>query len=238
VSPEFVVVSPEFVEGRYYAIRGVAHGMSDTAWVSNAMNYVGGQDMTTDKTEEDSTKVIAIMKRNESGESLSAEHFPKYIWPGRNAKRPFKRIPRFFQAGGYWVVDKPVADILRQFDMGKGALYPVKIFQKDRTTQVDGDYFCINFGNVKQAFLPEDSSDRMMKRGSPDFGDPTYYLLPFVPRDLEMFLSFAASEGPDIWVDPLVVDAFFISDPLRTALKKAKLDGAFRLFKCQIIVSA
>src|SRR4051812_22094490 len=42
------------------------------------------------------------------------------------------RLPNIFHAGSFWVVSKAAANVLRQFDLGAGGLYPVKVFKKDR----------------------------------------------------------------------------------------------------------
>jgi hypothetical protein len=170
------------------------------------------------------------LRRNAAGEPLEPALFPSTFFPGASLKGTLKRMPHFFKGSGFWAVDKPVADVLRQFDMGKGALYPVKIFQKDRVTQFEGEYFCVNFGNVKRAFLPELSPNTM------EFPQERR-ILSFVPTDNEVAVSNAALIGPDLWVDPKLFKGFFISGRLRTALKKAKLDGAFRLFNCRIIAN-
>jgi hypothetical protein len=207
--------------------------MSDTVWVSNAMNNIRlDRDIACDKSDGDVKALIDTLRRNAAGEPLESALFPTAFFPGASLRGPLTKMPHFFKGGGFWAVDKPVADVLRQFDMGKGGLYPVKIFQKDRTTQVDGEYFCINFGHAKQAFSPEDSSKRIRK-----VENPTYYKMPFVPDDDEIAQFESALSGPDIWVEPLLINTFFISNKLRSALKKAKLDGAFRLFKCRIVAN-
>ncbi len=58
-------------------------------------------------------------------------------------------------AAGAVVVSAACADILRQFDLGHSSLYPIKLFQHDRGTPVEGEYFCLNIGERKDAFLPE-----------------------------------------------------------------------------------
>ena len=213
--------------------------MNQVAWVSNVMNDPRQmRAITTDLNESDSKKAISIERRNDAGESLKEADFPKVILPGKNKKGPFKRMPDLFKAGCYWVVSSRVADVLCQFNLGGGGLYPVKVFQKDRTTRVDGDFYCINFGNVKRAFIL-DASSRGIRPGPDErIGEgryaPMYYKLPFVPVDDEVAVSTIALQGPDIWVDPMLFSTFFVSDRLRSALKKARLDGAFQLFRCRV----
>ena len=206
--------------------------MNEVVWVSDVMNDPRQmRAITTDLNEADSKRAISIERRNDAGASLKEDDFPKAVLPGSNKKGPFKRMPNLFKAGCYWVVSSRVADVLRQFDLGGGGLYPVNVYQKDRATRVDGDFYCINFGNVKRAFLPELSP---LARDWPQ----GRRVLPWVPKDGDVAVSADAYVGPDIWVDPMLFNTFFVSDRLRSALKKAGLDGAFRLFRCRVVERA
>lgn len=144
--------------------------------------------------------------------------------------KKYKKLPAIFNASGFWVVSTACADVLRQFDLGEGALYPTKLFQHDRTTPVEGEYFCLNFGNQKQAFVPEYSPAALKPHPTQDM-----WKLPFVPKDYDMAVTKAALVGPDLWIDPLVRKALFLSDPLAQALKAAKLTRPFGLRKCRVI---
>ncbi|MGL6043585.1 MAG: hypothetical protein ACRC1J_06640, partial [Sandaracinobacteroides sp.] len=129
-------------------------------------------------------------------------------------------------------ISKAAADIIRQFEIGNCAFHPVAVFRKDRTTPVDGEWLCLNFGNVRQYFRPEDSPNtyegyiRMGVRG---------WKPRFVPADGDLAVSAEAQSGPGIWIDSLVGDAFFLADPIARALKKAKADKGFFLARCRIL---
>lgn len=171
-------------------------------------------------------------KRNEAGESLGPECFPEEIFGAPHAKESNYGVPHLFFAGSYWGVSKAAADVLRQFDLGGGALYPVRFLKKDRNTPVPGEWFCLNFGNTKAAFLPEESHRVRAASGGKQ------WTAPFVPRDGDIAVGSLACAGPDIWTDPKVRDAFFLSDALRAALKKAKADKGFFLTKCRVVEGA
>ena len=107
------------------------------------------------------------------------------------------------------------AAILQRFDLGTGALYPVRVSGKDRQTPLGEGWYCINFGSRKAAFLPE-RSDRLR----PPVGGKWR---PFASlKDGEFAVSTEALNGPDIWVDPQLWDSIFFSERLGKALKKAK----------------
>ncbi|MBX9860269.1 MAG: hypothetical protein K2Y20_11855 [Sphingomonas sp.] len=170
-------------------------------------------------------------RRNKAGEVLSAENFPREVWgmPRLNQSRP---LPDIFMGYGPWIVSKAAADVMRQFDMGQGGFYPVRVLKKDLKTPFDGEWFCLNFGNVKKAYM---GGGR----------DPT----PYIPKDYishtmpgsgiikdnMLMVNADALVGPDIWVDPQIYDTFFVSDRLAKALKEAGVARAFGFKKCKII---
>ena len=169
-------------------------------------------------------------RRNEAGEPLQAENFPKEVW-GVDDFKDNKPLPQLFFAYGPWVVSSAVAEIFRRFNMGKGGLFPVIIYKKDRKTPVDGDWYCLNFGNVKRAFVGVESSG--VRPSWP--GSTERWVPPFVLHDHDLAVTSEAYEGPDIWVDPAIRELFFLSDPLAQALKASGLGRSFSLKKCRVI---
>ena len=204
----------------------------DAPWVSLAMQNPGlklslGPDL--DVWDED--RIIEAEERNERGKPLSAEWFPEELaaWKEASRLRPVTLGDIFF-AYGYWVVSEEAASVMRRFDPGNGALYPVTLYQKDRRTPVDHQYYCINFGNVKKALLPEQSQGLRPSRTVKGL----YYPKGRV-RNRDMAVSPAALEGPDIWIDPQLDMAFFVSGALGRALKAAGANRNFSLLKCRLV---
>jgi len=123
-----------------------------------------------------------------------------------------------------------MADVLRRFDLGQGALYPVRVLEYDRETPVEGNYFHINFGNVKEAFLPEMSPTAQRRHDGIDIWKR------IVPaKNDEMAVRGTALTGPDIWIDPRFYNAFFLRGCLVQALKAAKLTRGLWLSRCRVI---
>lgn len=175
-------------------------------------------------------KATNTAKRNSAGEALSADCFPKEIYY-MYSDRLETKLPDICMAAG-WVVSEAVADVLRQFDMGKGALYPVKVFQHDRKRLVEGTYFHLNYGNTKEAVLLEKT---IGARKSPyPSGDQRRSFIGLI-NDGDIAIRAAALDGPDIWLDPQIQKTFFLSDRLVQALKKAKLARCFKLSRCKIV---
>ena len=181
----------------------------------------------------DEDRIIEAKRRNEGGEALSAEWFPTelYAWEDAPWYRPEKLGDIFF-ADAYWVVSEKAASVLRQFDLGHGALYPVTIYQKNRKTPVDHQYYCINFGHVKKALLPELSPGVRPRRGR---GLEGQYWPKGKVENGDIVVSCAALEGADLWIDPQLKGAFFLSHALGRALKAAKASKNFALYKCRLV---
>lgn len=172
-------------------------------------------------------------RRNLDGYPLDAEFVPQEIWGISSAVERHYKFPHLFAAGNVWVVSTAAAAVLRRFDLGAGALYPVAVMKKDRETPVDGEWLCLNFGNRKSAFLPEQSenaySDYIRNGEKGWFANATLF-------DGDFAVSAQALAGPDIWIDPDVGDAFFLSEALGKALKKENVDKGFFLNKCRVVV--
>ncbi|MGV2051592.1 imm11 family protein [Agrobacterium sp. 22-209-1] len=208
--------------------------MSDTVWISIApgdgsnLRYLTNSFVRTEKQNDG----MAWGERNNSGESLPAECFPEEIYGTPDAKESAYKLPDLFFEGNFWVVSKAAADVLRQFDLGGGGLYPVKVLKKDRETPVGGDWFCINFGNRKEALLVSESVP--LREDYIRHGEKGWFLKAPL-KDNDIAVSQEASSGPDLWIDPQMGDAIFFSDALGRALKSAKADKGFFLHACRVI---
>lgn len=163
---------------------------------------------------------------NEAGERMSAEHFPKEIFAEYHKKE--KKQADLVLAAGVVVVSAACADVLRQFDLGHSLLYPIKLFQHDRKTPVEGEYFCLNIGERKDAFLRE-HSPLVRVLGSQRLKMPPNL------QDDDVAVSQSAVAGPDLWVSPPLIRIFFLSDRLTQALRAAKMSRVFGFRTCRVV---
>lgn len=177
----------------------------------------------------DMERAVDAMRRNRLGEPQPEACFPKEMFAKYKDKKE-KKQPDLFMAGGFWTVSFYCAAVLRQFNLGKGNLYPVKLLQHDRTTPVEGAYFCLNFGAQKTAVLTDQSSRIDKPYEKHDIWEP-----PMAMQDKDIAVSSNALEGPDIWMDTRLRRAFFVSDSLAQALRAAKVSRPFKLRKCIVI---
>jgi hypothetical protein len=204
--------------------------LSNAVWLSLAMADARRLRPFTNDLASDENRLIAIQRSNNAGEVLNKDDFPEAIWGSKErGATTFKTLPDLFYGYGYWVVSDRCADVLRGFDLGSGSLHPVKVFEKDKVTPIgDHGWFCWNFGNKKNVFLPDKS-----KNISPFSGNRWHPRATL--RDNEIAVSPQALIGPDIWIDPLLFNSLFLSDALVKALKKAKCTSGFSLKKCQVV---
>lgn len=203
--------------------------MSETVWASAAMIDQALIMPLRNEIDENGAD-IDDGRRNRAGEALAADNFPRRIWATEDFDESLV-LPHIFFAYTCWVVSAAAADILRQFEMGEGALYPVELFKKDRATPMGEGWFCLNFGNVKHAFKGGADSPKARRSGP----SGTRWRLPYVLKDGDLAVTRAALDGPDIWIDPAISPAFFVSDRLAQALRAAGVHKPFGLKRCRII---
>lgn len=133
-----------------------------------------------------------------------------------------------FNVGGWMAATEEAASVFRQFDLGDGGLVPVEFYQNDQTTRIEGDYFILNIGAIKSAFLPKKS--RRVRRNM--FIKDRWSSSDI--RDLDIAVDKSALEGPDLWVDSRVYTHFFVSDALGQALLERDLAGGLFMSRCRI----
>ena len=206
--------------------------MTDAPWISTALadvRLVGKFD--TDIWEDRRDLAIEASRLNDDGLPVPPEMCPNKIW-GDDLAPFFKKIPDLISAQAHWIVSARAADVLGRFDLGGGALYPVRegVYQKDRATRVAGEFFCWIFGNSKSAFAPEQTP-----RKRPFGVAGLSWKMPLMLVDGEIAVDSRALAGADVWVDPQLFQSLFLSGSLGDALSTAGLGEAFRLRRCTLV---
>lgn len=208
--------------------------MPDTAWICTPPIYPGYARSYSNSFRDTSmaTQAVEWSDRNWSGEPLAADCFPKKIFATKATKNTAYKLPHLFSDATFWVVSGLVASHMRNFDLGNGNLYPVEVLQVDRETKIGDEWFCVNFGNRKNGIVAEQSVpmyDTYVYGGTKAWQPHTTI------KDDDIAVSVSVLNGAEIWKDPCVADAFFLSDSLGKALKKAKLEKAFHMHTCRIV---
>ena len=202
-----------------------------TVWVSRIMmDSTLIKAFTSDAIERDKDATLQRMEMHQEGLNIAAKAFPQEFYSDSRHKK-IKKQPDIFLCGGFWCVSSAVAEVLQRFDLGEGSVYPTKLFQFDRETPVEGEYFCLNFGARQQFLVPEQSPGAKIPR----FAKPNSWILRPDPQDGDLAVRAAALKGADLWTDPCIRRVVFLSDPLVQALKAAKLSRRFGLQKCAVL---
>lgn len=202
--------------------------MASSVWISAAMtNEARILPMRSDMALSNADEAAEAIRLNNRGVALSRDRFPEEVY-GSSDAGTLETLPDFFSADGFWTVSEACARVFRGVDPGAGRLYPVRIFQKDRKTQLPGRYHCLNFGSAKDAFLPESSPTTFKSQHGGEVWMP-----PFVLKDGDVAVSEVALAGSDLWVDPKILSVFFVSGRLARALKAAKVNLGLR--RCRIV---
>ncbi|MEM1051263.1 MAG: DUF1629 domain-containing protein [Pseudomonadota bacterium] len=173
-------------------------------------------------------KLTASRRANEAGKVLARHDFPPSIYGQASATERDYDFPDVFVVNAQLVVSDRFTEVMDAFDFGSGSLLEVPHFKKDKTTPIPGKWFFLNFGNAKNAFVPE-QSERIRKIEGTEF----WTIKSFQKPD-NLAFNASALEGPDIWVEPKCPSVFFMSDRLYSAIRKAKLQG-FTSVRCKIV---
>ena len=121
------------------------------------------------------------------------------------------------------MVSEAAAQVLRQFDVGQGALYPTRLTKSDKETPIGEGWYCLNYGNAKETVIP-DKPIGMLRTEAPG---QLFFVLSAYRKDDDLTVSRAALGSPDIWVDPRLKHGFFTSGRLARAIEEAKLKGFY-----------
>ncbi|MBD8894307.1 hypothetical protein [Roseibium litorale] len=175
--------------------------------------------------------ILKSMRQTKVGWFLPQDCFPRdlYPHPGFYPTPHKRRVPQIF-SNGFVMLSGESAEVLRSFDIGEGALYPVRLWHPDRTTPMPGEFFYLSQGNRKDAFLPElFEGYKLISSLKP------WKISLGQPEKPQLFFSTGALAGPDIWWDKSIYGDFFISNRLKKALSKRALARDWRLMRCSVV---
>jgi hypothetical protein len=150
---------------------------------------------------------------------------------GRYKDTKVKKLSHLFTIAGFVMMSERCASVFQSFDLGVGGVYPVEIHHGDRRTLVTPDtIYILNFGSKKPVFRPDKSSLSSLKK----IGGHECYI-PYEIADGDFALSADALDGPDLWIDPGLINVFFLSCRLIQALQVAKVIQNIDPKSCRII---
>ncbi|MGS4884835.1 hypothetical protein [Roseibium sp. MB-4] len=172
------------------------------------------------------------VNRASQGEKLSREEFVEsaYVFD----QKRWSRVKDLFWVDGFIAVKGKLAELLKDFDLGDGELVEFPIYEMDKTTQLSGPFYFLNFGSQKYCFVPSESQRVTFLARNKKTGHELWRG-PLEPKDNDIAVSVAGLEGPDLWVDPKLKSAIFMSGALHDAIEAAKLKIDFRFARARIV---
>lgn len=172
------------------------------------------------------------MGRNADGFSATRHEMPEKcaIWQ----PNCFKQTKAIFPEAGYYVITGELIDIFSKANLGEGGLVSLPFFEADLETPVAQEFFLLNVGARKRAFLPELTEDARKFMICYETGQQLWHVNKLIV-DGVVSVSSSALQGPDLWVDENVNRKLFMSDWLGSAITKTKAAKEWRLLKCNVV---
>ncbi|MEW2919537.1 hypothetical protein AB1A64_20890 [Ruegeria sp. ANG10] len=134
-------------------------------------------------------------------------------------------LPRIFPFMSLLVVSPDVAEVISQFDLGEGLIWPLKYEGPGECS-----YSAIYVGEKKRTWREDISTAKMFRHGRYVIDD-----LALKSGKGTVILNSSARLGAHIWVEPMVATSLvFFSRQLANALMGISLEDEFPLLECQV----
>ena len=179
----------------------------------------------------DGQAMEALFGQHSSGERYDDNAFKHIAKWDLSLKGHSKTLPDVFMCNGFTVLTGKAKDIFVLHDTGCATFHQLTLYEADGATLFSDNLFLLNLGDRKDALVPDES----LKLRNAFVAGGTK-VLPYADQraDDDVVLTHAALAGADIWTDPMIFNAVFFSDRLRAALRRARIDQAFKLTRCPI----
>jgi hypothetical protein len=177
---------------------------------------------------------MQAMKRYNQGKLLKREELTECS--AVYDQKCWSEQKEFSIAGVGYIVDERVAEVLSDFDIGPGGMFPYPIYQADEETRITDRWQMLGLGAQKRSFQGDLSKHEFVEclvdgKGERD----SIYMIGAPVEDDVLVASSAALQGADLWMEPELLDMFGFSDRLAQALKEAGLARWFDLQRARIV---
>jgi len=206
--------------------------MSETVWACDFLNAPENDvDFELDFTGFDVTQLRITMARINSAKSIEPSSIPSRIIATKSKPRapgPIANIDFIAFSDG-------VIELLSGFNLGDCKFHAPRFYAKDGATELDLSHKFVEYGNVKTAFVVDQSprTEQVPYHNNPKNIDFRYP--PTTVQDGDLAMTRQCLEGPDIWVERYLRRMVFVSDRVAKALRDAGLADSFFLKKCRIV---
>lgn len=219
--------------------------MTDAVWVSSVMSdySIGDKQGIREKFYDEDwapptvilsvppERVMQALNRYERGEALARTDFPEAMYVFDDKR--WKRGGDLFCAGPFYAVKGKLAEVLGQFDLGEGGLIEFLIYEADKVTRLPGPFYLLNFGAVKDSFVPDES--KKLRDVSELTSDRSEWWATYELEDGDIAVRETALKGADLWFEKKLKDRIFMSGRLHDAILAAKVKTKFRFAQARII---
>ena len=140
-----------------------------------------------------------------------------------------------FSAYGTKVLNQKCGEIFKKFNLGKSDLIPIHIYDVETGELWKEETFYILKVSEQRRYMLNPQSHSKLKfiryPSGKEIYSPTYGI-----RDNEVELSVSAQDcDVDLWHDPLLLNSYFMSEPLQAALLEADMANKFGFALCKLI---
>jgi len=202
--------------------------MTDRAWVTDAMhNERLMYNFWPSRTylEENLAHEEAAMKKVRLAQRLEpTERRPNTAQIFKSVN-PISPLPHIIQNGQLMVSDQ-VKEVMVSFDIGTTAFDPVTLSKAVGGPLGEPNYHFLNITETKESAELSESSGIWYSIG----GKGTVRV-----RKSKVVVNRSALVGVDMWMEPVLSGAIFVSDRLYRALKDAKLLKFVEFGQCRIL---
>lgn len=145
----------------------------------------------------------------------------------------FQEFPPIFEGAGGTKISPAMAEVFRQFDLGRGGgIFPIQLYLHDRKTPAQAEYRLLVFREEKDGLIPEESQG--LRAGKYESNPPTRWMMSEV-KNGDIAVRATARLGSDLWFDPQLPFALFMSDRLVQALKEVGFAKHFKPIRCRVV---
>lgn len=213
--------------GNFLGIGIMPSNNDSPPWVSDAYNAsrLGPSSPLVPLMEDnDQVTVIDLVRQSKAGHAVPGEFIPRQFFVDRILE-PIGDLC----VAGFLIVSERVAHALEGLDLGGGNLSPIEVFQGQSRTALATHHYCLFIGSRKTSLQPAISNVRQDEFSS------EVWRMPWEPKHQDVAVRHNALQGADLWVDPSLANAFFVSERGYQALCEVDAASAFKLTKCRLV---
>lgn len=201
------------------------------AYVTNfLLNPMVSIQLESKLTRTDLAAAASLAERARLPDGVRADELPnKFFWGESDTKMPTE-LPDMIRSS-YIFVSESLANLLSAFDLGRGFLWDVEIYEYDESTPADVQLKGLHVGTFKSSLIG-DQSPKLREIAT----TPPKWMFPHSPlSDDDVTLNKTAEQGADLWRDEASPSLLYFSQKLGDAIREAGLAKELKLIRCALV---